>query len=597
MSAELDRTNIAGLESGAGQAPARRRRRFLRKLRFLGSLGFSSLTRRIVVLNLAGLVALLSGILVLNQFRAGLIEARVQSLLIQGEIIAAAVAASATVETNSLWIDPDKLLSLDAGESLSPEESSPQSLEFPINPEKVAPVLRRLVTPTRTRARIFDRDGQLMLDSQSLYNRGDILQYDLPPPQPTDSRGFMERMLDTAKSWLRRTDAPPVEEFSSGRSYPEVVGALNGSPSTMVRTNSKGEIIVSVAVPIQRFRAVVGALLLSTQGGDIDEVVEAERMGILRVFLVAAVVMMILSVLLAGTIAGPVRRLANGAERVRHRINSRTELPDFSDRSDEIGHLSQAFREMTDALYNRMEAIERFAADVAHELKNPLTALRSAVETLPLARTDDSRKRLLDVIQHDVRRLDRLISDISDASRLDAELQRQDLEEMDVVQMLEAVVNLQNEIRHDEGVSVRLMITDSARSKGQLTIFGRDTRLGQVVTNLIDNARSFSPPEGEVRVIARRIRGEVEIAVEDDGPGISHDALERIFERFYTDRPEQGFGQNSGLGLSISKQIVEAHGGRIWAENRTRAGVLDEHGIALPVGARFVVRLPAARKA
>jgi two-component system sensor histidine kinase ChvG len=326
--------------------------------------------------------------------------------------------------------------------------------------------------------------------------------------------------------------------------------------------------------------------MLSTQGADIDDMVEAERLAIVKVFFVAAGVMVVLSMLLAGTIAGPVRRLADGAERVRRRIRSRVEIPDFTGRRDEIGDLSGALREMTNALYSRIEAIESFAADVAHELRNPLTSLRSAVETLPLAKTDQSRLRLLAVIEHDVRRLDRLISDISDASRLDAELQRQEAAPVDLAKMLDALVKAANEIRTDD-VNVTLTFEGSAISN--FKVAGHDSRLGQVVSNLVDNARSFSPPGGTVRITCRRLKDEVEILVDDDGPGIRPDALDKIFERFYTDRPEHGFGQNSGLGLSISKQIIEAHGGSIRVENRTSVGYGEPHVL----GARFVVRLPA----
>jgi two-component system sensor histidine kinase ChvG len=356
----------------------------------------------------------------------------------------------------------------------------------------------------------------------------------------------------------------------------------------MVRVNDRGEVIVSVAVPVQRFRAVRGVLLLSTQGADIDDMVEAERLAIFKVFLVAAGVMVVLSMLLAGTIAGPVRRLADGAERVRRRIRNRVEIPDFTRRRDEIGHLSGALRDMTGALYTRIEAIESFAADVSHELKNPLTSLRSAVETLPMAKTDANRKRLLEVIEHDVRRLDRLITDISDASRLDAELQRQEAAPVDFAQLLDALVKAANEVRSD--VTVTLKFEGGAPSAFKVP--GHDSRLGQVISNLIDNARSFSPAGGSVRVTGRKLKNEVEVLIDDDGPGVRPEALEKIFERFYTDRPEdQGFGQNSGLGLSISKQIVEAHGGRIWVENRVAPARGDDEPKVL--GARFHVRLPA----
>ena len=550
---------------------------------FLFTLSFSSLTRRIVSLNIAGLLALVASILYLSQFRAGLIDARAQSLLVQAEIIAGAIAASATVQTNAITIDPDRLLDLKPGETIgAPDEYSP--LDFPINPERVAPVLHTLISPTKTRARIYDPNGGIILDSRSLEN---VLRYDLPPPsQP----GLPERAMTAVRTWLNRGDLPLYREYDNGEKYEEVANALKGQKRSMVRVNSRGEVIVSVAVPVQRSRTIHGALMLSTQGDDIDQMVTAERLAILKVGGVASAVMMLLSLLLASTIAGPVRRLADSAERVRRRIKMRVEIPDFTRRRDEIGHLSGALRDMTDALYNRIEAIEMFAADVAHELKNPLTSLRSAVETLPLARNENSRKRLLGVIEHDVKRLDRLISDISDASRLDAELQRQDMAPVDMRRLLTTLASVANETKlgHDVGVEARF---EGRSSSDIFPVPGHDSRLGQVISNLLSNAQSFSEPGNKVRINCRRVRAEIEVVVDDDGPGIRPDALERVFERFYTDRPHQGFGQNSGLGLSISKQIIDAHGGRIWAENRP--GPADEDGEPTVAGARFIVRLPA----
>jgi two-component system sensor histidine kinase ChvG len=557
---------------------------------FIFALSFSSLTRRIVSLNIAGLLALVASILYLSQFRAGLIDARAQSLLVQAEIIAGAIAASATVETNTITIDPDRLQDLKPGETYgAPDEFS--GLDFPINPERVAPVLRRLISPTKTRARIYDRDGSLILDSRSLYGRGDVLRFELPPPS-VEKPGIAERTMIAIRTWLNRGDLPLYTELGpeNGNGYQEVAHSLTGQKSSMVRVNDRGEVIVSVAVPVQRFRAIHGSLMLSTQGDDIDQMVTAERLAILKVGGVASIVMIVLSLALASTIAGPVRRLADSAERVRRRIRTRVEIPDFTGRHDEIGHLSGALRDMTDALYNRIEAIEMFAADVAHELKNPLTSLRSAVETLPLARNDNSRARLLAVIEHDVKRLDRLISDISDASRLDAELQRQDMAPVDLRRLLTALASVANETRRGNNIAVELRF----EGRGSLDAFsmpGHDSRLGQVVSNLLSNAQSFSEAGGKVRITCRRVRSNIEIVVDDDGPGIREDALSRIFERFYTDRPHQGFGQNSGLGLSISKQIVEAHGGKIWAENRV--GAISANGEATVAGARFVVRLPA----
>ena len=587
--------------------------RFRRFFRALSRRMSSSLSRRIVVLNLGGLVALLAGFLYLNQFREGLIDARSQSLLSQAEIIAAAVAASATVETNSITIDPEKLLQLQPGQSTGIGDDANSSLFFSINPERIGPVLRKLVSPTRTRARIYDRDGDVVLDSRSLSVRGNILRAELPPPE---SPSVVVRVWDSVKQHVSeifgqnfaQRHEPSSDDIATtnGRGVPEVDAALGGARRTMVRVNARGETIISVGVPIQRFRAVRGALVLATQGGDIDTIIASERWAILRVFAVSAIVMVVLSLLLAGTIAEPMRRLAEAAERVRRGTKSRQEIPDFTDRADEIGHLSGALRDMTKALYNRIEAIESFAADVAHELKNPLTSLRSAVETLPRIKTESSRVRLMEVIQHDVRRLDRLISDISDASRLDAELARSDMMPVDLAKLLNAVVSGANSVERADKVQVlltiepRLLVAAGVFSGEDYLVSGFDSRLGQVINNLIDNARSFSPQGGEVRVVLRHLGSRIELVVDDDGPGIPSDAFERIFERFYTDRPEQGFGQNSGLGLSISRQIIEAHHGRIYAQNRLGkmrvVSALDSKEVQEEptiLGARFIVQLPA----
>jgi two-component system, OmpR family, sensor histidine kinase ChvG len=556
--------------------------------------GFSSLTRRIVVLNLIGLAILVSGILYLNQFRAGLIDAKVQSLLTQGEIIARAIAASAGVDTNEVQLDPEKLLETEHGQA--DDDALSNSLDFTIDPERAAPILRPLVKPTGSRARIYNRDGALIVDSDTFYSRGQVLRYDLPPPD-AEKPDALSRFWQTVKTRMAPYDLPLYTEIggANGKAYPEVATALTGTSVPIVRINDKGELVVSVAVPIQRMRAVLGVLLLSTRGGDIDNIVAAERWGIVRVSLFAAAVTIVLSVILANTIAGPVQRLSAAAERVRHSVRARAEIPDFTDRSDEIGHLSGALRDMTTALYKRIDAIESFAADVAHELKNPLTSLRSATETLPLAKTDESKERLMEIIKHDVKRLDRLISDIADASRLDAELAREDAAAVDMAELLRTTVSLFNDIHRDDTREVVLEIA-YASGAWPYRVVGHDSRLSQVIVNLLDNAISFSPPGGRVAVVARRSGPEIQIAIEDEGPGIPEENLERIFERFYTDRPQENFGQNSGLGLNISRQIAVAHGGRLWAENRPPAGMGRGKGdasVGRSGGARFVIRLPA----
>ncbi|MCO6048906.1 sensor histidine kinase [Mesorhizobium sp. RP14(2022)] len=602
MAVETDNRALAPLGATAARRVRRSLWRYVRPSlywsrlttpvrRFLGHHVFSSLTRRILVLNLAALCVLVSGILYLNQFRDGLIEARVESLRTQGEIIAGAIAASATVETDAIRIDPEKLLELQAGESIAPGADSLDSLDFPINPERVAPVLRRLISPTRTRARIFDRDANLLLDSRHLYSRGQILRYDLPVAEGDEPSAF-ERLEKRFFDLFRFSDLPVYKEQpgGNGTGFPEVMNALTGVPSTVVRVGEQGEQIVSVAVPVQRFRAVMGVLMLSTQGGDIDKIVAAERQAILRVFGVAALVNVVLSLLLASTIANPLRRLAAAAVRVRRGVKHREEIPDYSDRQDEIGNLSVAVRDMTRSLYARLDAIESFAADVSHELKNPLTSLRSAVETLPLAKSETSRARLMEIIQHDVKRLDRLITDISDASRLDAELAREDANRVDLEKFVGDLVTVSRETgRSKKPVSIEFKVLRPQTGPKEFFVQGHDLRIGQVITNLIENARSFVPDtNGRISLALERRNKWIVLTVEDNGPGIGAENIDRIFERFYTDRPSsEMFGQNSGLGLSISRQIAEAHGGTLTAENIPG----DRPGE--PRGARFTFMLPA----
>jgi two-component system, OmpR family, sensor histidine kinase ChvG len=574
--------SAGGARSGFPRLRARLRRVFIRPFA-------SSLTRRIAFLNLAGLMALFVAFLWLNQTRVGVIDARAQSLSLQAEIISAAIASAANADTDTLALDPDKLLQQQLAEpSTAPPGEKPEPdadvLEFSINPARVAPVLRRLVTPTRTRARIFDRDGNLLLDTRAFYNPGDYLQHYARPAEEK-SLTLFTRSWNAVKQRFGRIDLTQPDK-GGDENLAEIGLALLGKSGNLVRVTADGQTIVFAAAPIQRGKggdpaSIKGALLLSTQEGDVDRVIAEERWGYFFVFLIASLVMLVLSVLLAGTIAEPMRRLSEAADRVRRGTHAREEIPDFPERSDEIGQLSHSLRDMTGALYSRIEAIERFAADVAHELKNPLTSLRSAVETLPMARNDTSRERLNAVILHDIRRLDRLITDISDASRLDAELQRAAAQRFDLAEMLRTLASMRNDVKGEAAGGVALYTPEGV----SLPMRGHDNRLFQVFTNLVDNAQSFSPPGRPVRLSVRREGQQGIITVEDEGPGIPEHALERIFERFYTDRPDHGFGQNSGLGLSISQQIVEAHGGTIRAEN-----ILDAQGQR--AGARFIVTLP-----
>jgi two-component system, OmpR family, sensor histidine kinase ChvG len=552
----------------------------------------SSLTARIALINILGLVILTLGILYFNQYRQSLINARVQSLMVQGQIIAAAIAGSATADTSSIVINPDQLDDKTSGDQTIQDQTN---LDFPISPETAGPVLRRLLANTTIRAQIIDSGGNLLVDSMSLYGGNEIIENNINQPEPTKLQTawkFISKPVDRLFAY----DYPIHLDYGmdNNQAIPEVAAALNGATVSVVRLNVNHEIIVLVSVPVQRFRQVLGALVLSTKGGEIDAVISAERRVVLLTFGFAALVALMLSALLAGTIAQPIRKLSAAAVRVRRGINKRVEIPDFTSRKDEIGQLSGSLRDMTNALYQRIEAIEAFAADVSHELKNPLTSLRSAVETLSFVKTDEQRNRLIEIVVHDVKRMDRLITDISDASRLDAELARAEIHPVDLSKLLGSIVGLANETAKENQAEILLVVqpvTDKHIAETKYQVLGNDSRLGQVFRNLFDNARSFTADGTKITVRLRRIGENVEIRVEDSGPGIQPENLERVFERFYTDRPSQSFGRNSGLGLAISRQVVEAHKGRIYAENRL--GKADEKGDRPILGARFVVRIPA----
>jgi two-component system sensor histidine kinase ChvG len=327
--------------------------------------------------------------------------------------------------------------------------------------------------------------------------------------------------------------------------------------------------------------------MVTTESGDIDSILKEERKALLQVFLVAFAALFLSSLYLTGFIAEPIRRLAAAAERVRRGRSGREEIPPIEGHKDEIGELGESLAAMTRALYDRIDAIESFAADVAHELKNPLTSLKNGVEMLMRTKDPEAREKLVAVVRNDVTRIDRLITDISDASRLDAELSREKSDYVDIGHLLSTAVEIYGGMELPRGVHITLSLELDGQDRA--IVQGLDERLGQVFRNLIDNAVSFSPENGEVRIIAGIVGDRFRAYVEDDGPGIPPENVEHIFERFYTERPAgHDFGKNSGLGLAIARQIVASHGGRIWAENR-----LDHEGKR--IGARFVVELPLAR--
>jgi len=577
--------------------PANGWRYLKRQLNRIGfHLSFSTIALRIIVLNFIALVLLVGGILYLNQFRDGLLDAKIDSLETQGQIIAEAIAQSSVVDG-----DP---LSASRGAGLDGlGEGDLSDMTFRIDPEQIAPLLRSMVEPTGARARIYDREGNLLIDSDGFYSRGQLIRFDLPPIE-TEEVNILERFWAWIQAQFRSQQLPLYKDVGAenGKAYDEVRLALNGVSTPIVRVDEHGETVVSTGVSIQRLQRVMGVLMLTMPGGDIDAIIAKERATIIWMAAMAILVTAVLSILLAGTIAGPMHRLAQAADHVRRNVKTRRKIPDFSHRRDEIGHLSRALNDMTAAIYRRMEAIETFAADVAHELKNPLSSLRSAAELLPRAKTEDQRNELLRVIGDDVQRLDRLISEISDASRLDAELARERATPVNVAQLLMTVSNVNNGFHRKDYPPILVNIEgvrslEAARRSHNFFVNGHDSRLTRVLTNLLDNAASFSPEDGKIRLSMRRLpkTKEIEVLVEDEGPGINNLDLEKIFNRFYTDRPDShGHGKNSGLGLHLARQIIEAHGGRIWAENRSLSRSQVGAARTPEKGARFVIRLPAA---
>lgn len=521
---------------------------------------FSSLTRRILAVNVVALGVLVGGVLYLDQFRASLVTQRADALLTQGEIIAGALGLAAS--------------------------SGPEATDLDILPARA--LLLRLTDPTATRARLFNNDGQLVADTNDMRPGSQVSRVELPPPD--DGPGVVEFLYDLIEPLLpagRKLSLYVDYPLQQARDYPEAMAALAGSAGAIERMTGDGTPHISVAIPVVRFRKVLGALVLSVEARDIDQAIRAERLAILEVFAVALAVTVLLSFFLARTIARPVHRLAEAADQVKAGRGERIAIPNFSRRRDEIGDLSVALEAMTKALYGRIDAIESFAADVAHELKNPLSSIRSAVEAWNRTSNPDSRRRLAEIIEIDVRRLDKLISEISDASRLDAEMARDRRHSVALDALLKGLVETYADLDREGWPAFTLSVASEAQG---MAIVASGEQIGRVFRNLLDNAASFSPPEaGEVRVFLTREGDELVTRVEDDGPGIPDEALDRIFERFYTERPNEQIGSHSGLGLAIVRQIVEGHDGSIVASNRR-----DETGAV--AGACFTVRLPVPRE-
>lgn len=545
--------------------------------------GLTGLTVRILGVNLIPLLVLGIGISYLGQYKASLVRAELETLKAQAQLFAGAISEGA--------VRPLPIADLDDtdAEILVPELSRR--------------MVRRLGETTENRTRLLDVEGSTIGDSYELVGPGGRVQM-IPIPPPIE-RGLSAAAMNYAVFMLGtvfplKLELPPYPDCQSrnARTCPDVIRALNGKVSASVWRMPDGNILLSAAAPVQKIRQVIGGVLLTRDGRNIEQALTNVRRDVLRVFLGALAMTVLLSLYLSRVIGRPLKRLAVAAETVRIGKGGRNiEIPDLSRRKDEIGELSVALREMTRALWDRMDSIERFAADVAHEIKNPLTSLRSAVETADRIDDPAKRDRLMKIILHDVQRLDRLISDISAASRLDAELFREELRPVDLGELLAQIADAMRDplARADardaeEGGEekcagpVRLDLPEG----GPVMVAGSEMRLAQVFRNLLGNALSFSPPDGIVQIGVRRERNTVIVTVEDRGPGIPEGKLETIFERFYSERPpHESYGGHSGLGLSIARQIVAAHGGTIRAEN-----VRNENGAI--TGARFTVMLNAA---
>ena len=531
----------------------------------------SPLLRRILLVNALPLALLVATLLYLDQYQNGLLQATVTALREQARIYAGALGESAVKEET-----PDNPV---------------------LVPELARRLLRRLTDPTPdAQAKLYAPDGQVIADSRVHEGPGGAIASEPLPPavQRGEVLGTMGYLYDKALALLpHRTEPRLVVDLTQGGPgldwTPDVKEELRLSGSDQnrempayIRRTTENRLLVTVSVPVEHNRHTVGIILLTREAREVDDSLLSIRVSILALFCIAMVLTLVLSWYLSLTIARPILRLAGAAARMREGKGREGSVPDpLLNRHDEVGALAVALSESAGALWARMDAIEQFAADVAHELKNPLSSMRSAIETLRRIEDPVQQKRLLAIIGEDVTRLDRLISDISDASRVDAELSRTATEKVAVAKILNLLAEIHEATRRDGDARIEL----DAPAEG-LFVQAVEDRLVQVLRNLIGNAQSFSPPNGRIGLRAQETGTVIEISVEDDGPGIPEARLEHIFDRFYSERPKgEHFGQHSGLGLSISRQIVEALKGRITAENRR-----DATGNV--IGARFVVWLP-----
>ncbi len=520
----------------------------------------SPLTLRIMAVNMAAVIVLGMGVLYTGQYERELIDSELQALANEGRLFAAALAEGGVRE--------------DFTERATLVDDLSRHM------------LRKLLEDRDIRTLLFDRGGEMIADSHQLLGAGGLIQMQELPPLKA-RRGWVEGFEEWGENFLKflptHIPLPEYPETLSGRvqSYPHAIDTLAGNIYTNAWRGKDGNILLTVSLPVQRLKTVLGAVLIAKTGDDIERAVRSVQLTVLKIFLFSLTLTVLLSVYLSTTIGRPIMRLARAVENIREGIGSGVNIPDLSARRDEIGVLSVALRDMTKALSDRMSAIENFAADVAHEIKNPLASVRSAIEAFEKV-TDPARQAQLAAIIHDdIRRIDRLISDISAASRLDAEISRAEKEVFDLRGLLATLADTWK-AKMAGGSKIALSMAGDKK----LLVSGHQGQLAHVFYNLLDNAVSFTPTGRDIKVNAFSKDGKIAVFVENEGPPIPDGNLERIFERFYTERPAaEDFGRHSGLGLSISRQILRAHQGDVIASN-----IKNDDGTHRAV--RFTVTLP-----
>lgn len=498
-----------------------------------------SLTPRILAVNIFALALLAGGFSYLDSYRARIVDSRTAQASREVQLVAQALAS--------------------------------------VTPERRDLLVLSLARNTGARVRLYDEAGKLIADSRALGLRNVVLRDPDKDPWSQGAARFLDAVIDTVAGADR---APLYREHygEDGLVWPDVRTAreTHGAPSTVWRAPDRTPVITAAA-PITG----LGVVMTTVNARDITSTVRAERLRLGVVLLIVSLVSVLLSLFLARTIVRPLRRLARAAIRVRLGRAREVVVPRLPTRRDEIGLLARALSDMSQALRARIDATESFAADVTHEMKNPLASLRSAVESLAAVKDPALQAKLLEIVRDDVHRLDRLISDISEASRLDAQLSRAKFEPVDVAALIDALLTQRGARGFPRDIRVRL----DRRNDARLVTLGEGARLERVFENLLENAISFSPEGGLVAVSIAAEQDQLVIRVEDEGPGVPAEAREAIFRRFHSVRPsEEAFGQHSGLGLAIARTIVEGHQGSIAVESR-------EDRLS---GARFVVRLPRA---